>query len=223
MFNFGELDRLLVSSCISSHSSSCGWGFYCLSLLARLASMWVILFCFCFTMVEGGVTVSHWGFICIFLVTGGVDFCQLFWLIAVEKLLLYIFIFPGLRIKPRTSHVLGKHSAAALSMFFVGVSLLKKNIQSFVQFKFLYLLDGTVIPAASDGHCRCGCATIQARAPGLSNFSGPAHYSPALGTEPSSWAWCSLEAVSHSAQHNCFYDSRSAWPEKFVSFGEGQT
>lgn len=33
-------------------------------------------------------------------------------------------------------------------MFFVGVSLLKKNIQSFVQFKFLYLLDGTVIPMA---------------------------------------------------------------------------
>lgn len=145
------------------------------------------------------------------------------------------FIFPGLGIKPRTSHVLGMHSAAALSMFSVGHSCksFEENIQSFVQLKFLYLLNGTVIPAASDGHCRRDCATVQARAPGLSNFSGPPHSSPALGTEPSSLHMllrrCVCEAVSlcqhcpGQRQHSHFCDSRSAWPEKFVSFGGGQT
>lgn len=138
------------------------------------------------------------------------------------------FIFPGLGIKPRTSHVLGMHSAAALSMFSVGHSCksFEKKIQSFVQLKFLYLLDGTVIPAASDGHCRRDCATIQARAPGLSNFSGPPHSSPALRTEPSSLHMrlrgCVSETVSScqhcpgQCQHNHFCDPRSVWPEKFL-------
>lgn len=112
-------------------------------------------------------------------------------------------IFPGLGIKPRTSHVLGMHSAAALSMFSVGHSCksFEENIQSFVQLKFLYLLDGTVIPAASDGHCRRDCAAIQARAPGLSNsldlLTLPRHWEPSRAP-----CTCSLEAVSVKLSHS---------------------